>query len=205
MERLVPYGDDGLRVWRVLELQSLVGRQAGEIRNSGRVRQQVEDRDRVPCRRGIRDVLLDWIVEPQLPALFEQQDGRRCELLGNGAEAELRRGRVGNVPFEVCEPVSLAENDVAAAGDEHGSHEGLVADVGLDDLLHARSLLRKAGARDGQSHEGPENRFHAQEITSVSQIGTTSPIPSGASRDRRYRRACRQPSKGATLHRARSS
>ena len=74
-------------------------------------------------------------------------------------------GVFGNVPFEVRRSVALAEDDVAAAGDEHRPHEGLVADVGLHDLLHARRVLRKARARDEEEHERASDGFHAQELT----------------------------------------
>ena len=161
IERLVAHRRDRLRDGRVPELQRVVVRQAGEVGNPGRVRQQVEDRDPVPRRGRFGDVFPDRVLELQLAAFLEQQNGRGGELLRDRAKPEPGRGRVGNVPLEVRRTVALVQDDVGAARDEHRPHEGLVADVGLHDLLHARGVLSQARGRDKEDYEGASKDLHA--------------------------------------------
>ena len=182
VERLVAHGHDRLRDRRVFRLQRLVIRKVGEVRNPRRMRQQVEDRDRVPRRGRVGHVLFDRIVERQLAAFREQKNGGGGELLRDGAEAIFCRRRVGNVPFEVRRPVALGEDDLAAARDEHRAHEGLVAHVGLHDFLHARRVLCPARAGDEEQHDGPSKGFHAEELTVERGCRTGGP-PAGSAED----------------------
>ncbi len=55
----------------------------------------VVDGDLLPGLGGIGQVLADGVLDLELASLFEQQDAGGGELLGQGAEAELHRGSVG--------------------------------------------------------------------------------------------------------------
>ena len=121
----------------------------GDVRDAGRMREHVKDRDGVPRGRRVRPMLLDRIFERELAALREQQDRSRRELLRDRAQAKLRGRRVRHVPFEVREAVALAQDDLVAARDEHGAHEAPVGDAGADHGVHARGVLR-AGERGQQ-------------------------------------------------------
>lgn len=158
VERLVANHRDRRRGSRVGELLRLVRRQVREIRDSRRVCEQVENRDPLPRRRRIGQVGLDRVLELQPAALHEQQDRRGRELLGDRPEPELRRRCVRDLPFDVGGPVTLAEEHVRAARDQHRSHEGLVLDVGLDDLVQLGGVLREAGGRDEDEHQSAEQR-----------------------------------------------
>src|SRR5204863_2394461 len=82
IERLVAEPRDDLRRRRGKGLQLPVFRKAGEVRNARRVRQQVGDADLVPSGGRIREVALHQVVQLQLAALFEEEDGGGGELLG---------------------------------------------------------------------------------------------------------------------------
>ena len=128
------------------------------------MREQIENGDLVPCRRRLGHVVLDWIIEFQLAAFLEQENRRSGELLGDRSESKLRRRGVGNVPLEVCRPIAFAEHDIAAAGDEHRAHERLVADVTLDDVVHALKVLCQARGRDKKEDDCASNGSHAEEL-----------------------------------------
>ena len=116
--------------------------------------QEVKDGDLVPRGGSIRQILLDWIVHTELAALFEQEDRRRGELLGDGPEPEFRVRRIGNIPFEIGEAVALAEEDLGTARHEHSSHERVVGDVGLNDLIHSTGVLRQARGHLKREQQG---------------------------------------------------
>jgi hypothetical protein len=128
-----------------------------QSRESGGVRQQVKDRDAVPCRWRLGQMRLDEVVDLQSPALLEEQDRGGRELLRDRRHPEPCARTARDVPLDVCETVALAHDHVAAAGDEHGTGEGSVADVRLHDLIHASDILREADrgpTEPRQQHEG---------------------------------------------------
>ena len=98
IERLVAEAGDELFRRCGERLQLSVVRETGEVRNAGTVGQQIEDRDLAPGGRPVREVLLDRIVDAQLPALFQQEDRGRGELLGNGGDVVKRPGMGKDLP-----------------------------------------------------------------------------------------------------------
>jgi hypothetical protein len=81
------------------ETQFFLGRdrpgqiQPGKIQSvhqPGRVAEQVADRHRVPARRAPVKPAVHGVVDRQLAAVRQQQDGRRGELLGDRGDLETR-------------------------------------------------------------------------------------------------------------------
>ena len=66
-------------------LRGFVIGESGKTRDSGGVRQQIIDGHFVPGGRRVGHVLLHRVVDVQLSALFEQQDGSGGELFGDRA------------------------------------------------------------------------------------------------------------------------
>ena len=87
------------------------------------MRQQLEDRGRLPLRRGVGQMSLHAVVDLQLAPLLEQQDRGGGELFGQRTDPGFRRPRVGRVPLEVREAMALAQQHLAATGDEDLAHE----------------------------------------------------------------------------------
>ena len=100
---------------------------------------------------------LDEVIDLQSPALFEEEDRGGRELLRDRRHLEPCARTARDVPLDVCQTVALADDHVAAAGDEHGTGEGSIADIGLHDLIHPSDVLREADSGPSeprQQHEG---------------------------------------------------
>jgi hypothetical protein len=87
------------------------------------VGEQLVDRDLAPGRGAGRQVVADPVRYPQPPLALQQEDGRRGELLGQRADAELRAGGVGGPVLAVGQAVAGAQHHLAVAGDEHAAAE----------------------------------------------------------------------------------
>src|SRR6185503_19230303 len=87
---------------------------------------------------------LDEVINRQSPALFEEEDRGGRELLRDLRHLEPRARTARDVPLDVCQTVALADDHVAAAGNEHGTGEGSIADIRLHDLIHQSGVLPKA-------------------------------------------------------------
>ncbi len=151
VERPVAHHPDDLVERRRRHLHLSIGRQRREVRDAARVGQQVPHGNAIPRGRKIRYVGLHPLVHFQRVTFFEQQNRGGGELLGNRSEPELGRWRIGDVPFEVREPIPFAEQNVGSLGDQHGAHESLFRDRFLDDLLHPGNVLGRRGRRQRQN------------------------------------------------------
>ena len=125
--------------------------------------EQISQGDGVPGRRRAGVVELDRIVQFQFAAFFEQQDGRRRELFGDGADAELRVQGVGHLPLEVRRAIGLGEQHLVAARHQYRTHELLQIDVVTNDLIHAGGVdgFRSAEGRGGNENSSDEGRKSA--------------------------------------------
>ena len=85
LERLIAEARHELLGRSCRSFQRGVLREAGVVRDPGRMREQIEDRDLVPCRRRIAEVLLDRRLDLELAALLQKQDAGCRKLLGDGA------------------------------------------------------------------------------------------------------------------------
>src|SRR6185295_12849833 len=142
--------DGAIRAFNNWLPAGLRGLQAGK---SGCVRQQVKQGDLIPCRRRLGQIRLDGFVDLQPAALLEQQDRGRGELFGNRRDLEPRARAAWDIPLDIRQPVPFADDDVAAAGDEHGTSKGRFVDIRPHDLIHPPDVLRQA---DGGSTKGSQ-------------------------------------------------
>ena len=108
---------------------------------------------------------LQRVRDPQLAPLFEQEDTGGRELFGNRPESKLGRGGVGDPPLDIRLAVTLAEDHVLAARDEHGSHELLGLDLHIDGLVNWRDRLRVARRGDQNDRGGSKQRLHGEKTT----------------------------------------
>src|SRR5215469_11482201 len=118
------------------------------------------DRHLVPCRGRIRHILFYRVVDVQFPALLEEEDAGRGELLRHRSQTELRRRRVGDLPLEIRVTVSLVKQYFSIALDEHSTHELLRLNLRLDDLLHTRQIELRGGWPVCLALSGRSNRKH---------------------------------------------
>jgi hypothetical protein len=82
IERLIAEAGDGFPGGGRQGLCGYVVREAGEVRDAGRVREDVIDRDLVPGSGSVRHVFLSGIVDFEFAALFEQEYRGGGELFG---------------------------------------------------------------------------------------------------------------------------
>src|SRR5205823_4355804 len=130
-----------------------------EVGDSRRMGQQVGKGDFGPARGGVGQILRHHVICPQFASLFQQQDGRRRELLRQRAQAEFGLGRIRNIPFKVGGSIPLVQENLATLGDENRSHELFAVDVRLNDPVHARNVLRACGAMAREEeNERPKER-----------------------------------------------
>lgn len=121
-------------------------------------------------------MLLYWVVERELAALFQEQDRSGGELLGYGADAEFGGGIVGDAPFQIGETVAFTEQDLAATGDEHRPHEVMIGGVGLEEMVEVL-------AQNGEGEQEQNKPMHDESIASDGQggscyrCGELAPVP----------------------------
>ncbi len=89
------------------------------IRYAANVPQELFDGD-MRALSILRYVLAEWITQGESSSLFELQDGCRRELLGNGADFELRIGRYSHLPLDVGHAVTLIHDELAAIDNAEG-------------------------------------------------------------------------------------
>ena len=82
------------------------------IVDAGGVGQQMAQGDLVPARK-IRDVFGQFIVDAQFSLLLQFQNRRRCELLGNRADAEGGLRDDGHMMFQISQAVALFKKNFA--------------------------------------------------------------------------------------------
>lgn len=115
-------GDDFGRRGRAPLASAEVGK-AGVAGDAAGVAQQMANGNGFPRLVRGRDPARGRVVERELFLFDELEDRCRGEGLGDGGEAELGVGRVGDVPLAVGEAVGFREDDFAVAGGERGAGE----------------------------------------------------------------------------------
>jgi hypothetical protein len=102
--------------------------------------------------RHSREVLRERILHPQLARLLELEDGGGGELLGDGPDVEHRVRRAGGLAAAVAQAVTLAQEDLAVTGHEHGAGEAgrlqgleVVVEAGARSAAHHRARIRVRG------------------------------------------------------------
>ena len=91
---------------------------------------------------------LHGVGNPQLATLLEQENARRCELLRDLPESELRRRRIRKTPLDIGFAIAFAEDYVIPPRDEDRAHELLRADLRVDCLFDCREALCLTRSRD---------------------------------------------------------
>ncbi len=76
------------------------------------------NRDWLPRRRTLGDVLAHRISDAQLTLLLQQQNRRRRKLFRDRANAKLSLRRVRRIRLEVRNAITAIHHDVPVAGDE---------------------------------------------------------------------------------------
>ena len=134
---------------RAAECAHVKQRLGGDARQSRGVREQVVDGDLIPRFWPVGQVLTHAIGEHEHSALLQQEDGGRCELLTDRAQAELRSGRVWNVELLVGQAKAPTVDWLTAA-----SHQNCAAEPG-----HANALSHVSRSLRGEARAGAETRF----------------------------------------------
>src|SRR3954451_16150730 len=80
------------------------------LRQTGRVDQQLLDRDLYAVIGEARKELRDRIIERKLAAIDQQQHGRRGELLRDARDPEICGGRAGPTAFDIGETHRMFED-----------------------------------------------------------------------------------------------
>ncbi len=114
------------------------------------------DRNLLPARRRVGNVFRDGIVDLQLSALLQQQDGRRRELLRDRTQAKLCIRGIRDLPLDIGPAKRLIEQRLVMAGHEYRAHESIIGRLRRHDLLHARDILPGAG-QDRRQHQPGES------------------------------------------------
>lgn len=85
------------------------------------------DSDDAPGEGYVVDMFGDGILGGEFAFLLQEEDGGGGELLGEGGDAELGLGRVGELVFAVGEAAGRLEDNFAAMLDGDGAREMLLA------------------------------------------------------------------------------
>ena len=129
----------------------------------------MRQRDAAPGGRRVGQVVANRIIHAPRAALFELQDRGGRHLLGDRSHAEPGRGGVRHPPLEVGEFVGAVEQNLVAAGDEHGAHELPPLHIRLDDGVEAGGAVRRGGQR-GEREEARGNRYPADHWDARSRV-----------------------------------
>jgi hypothetical protein len=163
---MIPSGVSGDRELLVEKLG-----QAGIAGDPRGVGQQVLDRHLRPRRWRIGVVFRDRIVDRQLALVDQLQDRRGGELLGDGAEAELGVGGVGDIPFAVGRAEALAPDRRAVLGHQDRAAEALGFQIRRDQFTRLFGVVgRGAGRRGGQGGTGRQQARRAEQYRELHQI-----------------------------------
>jgi hypothetical protein len=115
------------------------------LRDAGRVREQVLDRDLLPLRRVVGQELGDVVAQRQLALLLQHHDRHGGELLGERGDAEHHLGPDRQVELQVGHAVAFPEEHLSVLHhDDRGAGGGRLVNIGRD-LVHAACHVAGAG------------------------------------------------------------
>ena len=130
------------------------------------VMQQVADRDRPEIARDFGEILLDLVVERQLPVLCQEHDGHRGELLGDRADVEHRPGRDRHAELDAGEPVSSGVGEPPVLHDAQGAARRSGGGERGEDRVHPHGERGgQAGSLAPQAREGVKQEGNQQRVT----------------------------------------
>ncbi len=165
-----------------LDLVRHPARDVGVALDARRVRQQVLHRDHVTLHRVAGQVLVDRVLQADLPLLDQHHDRERRELLGHRAEAEHRVGLQGHGLLDVREAAGAPVHHLAVLDDDGGGAGAAVLDRLFQDRIirRRRGRLQRGLRQRGRGQNG--TRQHGEHGQTEEQCVESQSSPGGAGR-----------------------